>query len=173
MPVHESLISREYRKFLEERRSDWVESRQKLIEQFPFLTVITTMPYPTEMNVWKDEAHLDGFIYLFNDKAKEAVRAMRTAPDSVEEDVAAVEDGYFSNNLDECPYYTSYETFEDFLQYIAQRNRDLEKELEDYEVNSKATQAVLKVWEKRLVAAGLPLDIPAGTVEDSETENDN
>lgn len=183
MPVQESLISREHRKFLEERRSDWVESRKKLIEQFPFLIVTSTMPYPSVMNVWKDEAHLDGFIYLFKDGVGDYVRSINTVSDAIGPYVGAVEDGYFSNNLDECPYFSSFETFEDFLNYTFQRNRNLERELEECKISLENANGLLLVWEKRLVAAGIPLDVSAAEAavakveaeaeNDSETENDN
>ena len=123
-----NVVNRCHAKYLEDRREEWIESRKKMIERFPFLNIVSHMPYPSEVRVWRDELHLDGYIYLFNNEAKQAVHDMNSDPKAVQRDVAEGEEVYFESNIDECPYYLCADGLESFLAAFADDFEKLEEE---------------------------------------------
>lgn len=120
----------DYREYLEERKDEWLESRRKMIEKFPFLTLACGSPYPAEVRVWRDYLHLDGYICFFSDEAHKAIRQIGSDPKSIERDIAAAEDGYFSDNTDECPYGNGFSNFEEYFYTLVNSYNQLQEENE-------------------------------------------
>ena len=138
--MENEVVQKHYNEFLEEHRAEWIEQGKKIIEQFPFLTLTSVMPFPNEVRVWKEELHLDGYIYLFNNEAGKFILNMNSDPKSVEKQVAILEDVYFQDNTEECPYFLQANTFEAFLSAFA---RDFEKlEQENIELRKRLGEDV-------------------------------
>lgn len=126
--MDDKVVERYYNEFLEERREDWIEHGKEIVEKFPFLTLTSALPFPNEVRVWRDELLLDGYICLFNGKAEEFIRGINSRPDTVERQVAILEDVYFQDNTEECPYFLQANTFEAFLSAFARDFEKLEEE---------------------------------------------
>lgn len=128
MAKHETVLNRLHRDFLLTHKEEWTESRKKMVEQYPFLNIVSHLPYPSEIRAWKEEMHLDGFIYLFDPKAAKAISELKHTPGELEEFVFGAEDDYYEDCFGEYPYFKGYGTLEQFLEEFAHDYRQLQNE---------------------------------------------
>lgn len=126
--MDDKVVERYYDEFLEKYREQWIKQGKLVVENFPFLTLTSALPFPSEIRVWQNELHLDGFIYLFDNSAEEFIRNLNIQPESIGSKVAMLEDAYYQHNLDECPYFLQANTFESFLSAFARDFEKLEEE---------------------------------------------